>query len=158
MCCIRGFICMEMQHSIWIIEQVPPWDVVRKLRVMQFCNTTFLIIANSEFSRLRAWLLSFKGFWVNSVKASMWTIASPNPTEGTKIAAKWSYQWNTGLLVHQAHINGKFAGVISKLAHKWPWAQGNPGGTPSFLSWWKSEPKIGPAKPLSSIRCYPVYS
>ena len=126
MCYIEGFIwyvntTFSLNHGTGA-----RWDVVRILRTIRFCKTVFLIIKTSKFSRLRVWLLSFKAFWVNFVKVSVWEITLSNPTEGTKIAAKGSYQWNTDLLVHQAWIDGKFVGVTSKFAWKWPWAQGKP--------------------------------
>ena len=114
------------QCSVWMLAQVPPWDAVRILKAVSFCKTAFLIIEISEFSRLIVWLLSFNVFWVNFFRVSMWEITFSNPTEGTKVAAKWSYQWNTRLLAHWAHIGGKFAGVISKFVCKWLWAQENP--------------------------------
>ena len=126
MCYIRGFIWYVNTTFSLNYGTGSCWDVARILRTIQFCKTAFLVIKTSEFSRLIARLLSPKAFWVTFVKVSVWEITLSNPTEGTKIAAKWSYQWNTDLLVHQASIDSKFVGVTSKLASKWPWAQGNP--------------------------------
>lgn len=43
-----------------------------------------------------------------------------SPPEGIKIAAEWSYQCSAHPLIHQACINGEFAGVRSELVHIWP--------------------------------------
>ena len=110
MCYIRGFIWYVNTTFSLNYGTGSCWDVVRILRTIQFCKTAFLVIKTSEFSRLIARLLSPKAFWVTFVKVSVWEITLSNPTEGTKIAAKWSYQWNTDLLVHQASVDGKFVG------------------------------------------------
>ena len=108
------------------MAQVPPWDAARMSRAMRFYSTSFLIIETSEANRLIAWLLSFKTCWVKAVKASIWSLTSSNPTGGTGVAAKWSYQGNTDHLTHQAHINGRLARVTSNLLCIRPCVRENP--------------------------------
>ena len=50
-------------------------------------------------------------------ESDMTKYTSFNSIDGTKIAAKWSYQRNTDLFTHQARTNGKLAGTISELLH-----------------------------------------
>ena len=73
-----------------------------------------------------------------------------------KITAKWSYQWNADLLVHQACIDGKVVGITSKFVHKWPWPQGKPEVClPSFPG--RSQGLHWTHKTIESHRYQPVY-
>ena len=59
------------------------WDAVRILRTTQFCNMTFLIVENSEFSRLIACLITIIYSLLHEfVEALIWPV----------ISLKWSYQ------------------------------------------------------------------
>lgn len=117
---------MKTQHVVWITAQAPPWGAGRVPGAMGLCSGPLLITETWELSRRVAWSLSFKACWENFVNGSIWLITSPGPTEGAKIAAKWSCQRNTDLLTHWTHTGGKLAGAISKLLRTWPWVQENP--------------------------------
>lgn len=57
-CNIRAFFRYENVALSWRYF----FEMVEGSRARRFCNITFLIRENSKFSRLIAWLLSFKAF------------------------------------------------------------------------------------------------
>ena len=79
---------------------VPPCKAAITSKAILFCRMAFLTRHISVFSKDKLCLLSSKPCWVNLVRASMCAMMSSRPMEGTKMEAKWSYQWKT----ERAHL------------------------------------------------------
>ena len=92
---------MNIQRSLWIMARVPPCRVVIMSKAILFWRKAFFIRDILVFSMDRLCWLSLEACWGNLVKASMCAVISSRPVEGTKIVAKWLYQWKTEC-VHQA--------------------------------------------------------
>lgn len=87
---------METQRSVWIMVYVPLCQAVISKAIL-FWRTSLLIRDISVFSKDRLCWLLLKVFWMNLVRASMYAIMSSRSMEGTKMAAKWWYEWKTEL-------------------------------------------------------------
>ena len=86
---------IKIQHSIWMIVHVPHWDAVIIFKAILFWRTDFLIKGILVFNKaVPAWL-QLGAYWVNLMKASACDMTSSSPKEGTNIATRWWYQWNT---------------------------------------------------------------
>lgn len=95
-------------HPVWIMAQVPPGRVVIMTKTILFRRTVFLIKDILVFSKDRLCWLSFKSCWVNLVRAIM----SSRPTEGKKMAAKWSYHRKVEC-ANPALRRGKLAALVT---------------------------------------------
>lgn len=118
---------MNTEHFVWIIAQVPPCKAAIMSKIIVFWRTCFLIRDISVFGKDRHCQLSFKACWVNIVRA--FYLISSRAVEGTKMVAKWSYQWKTEH-AHLAFKSGRLAalGTWPDHAHHPCWPEIAPSG------------------------------
>lgn len=120
--------------------QVLPWEAAKMSKAILLWRTAFLMKDISVYNKDKLHQLSFSTCWLNFIRASICTITSLMPTEGTPTADKWSYLSKTEH-VHLDFRKGTLATSVT-VGQVLPCTQGKPRVPQPSQRWGSHGPRL----------------